>query len=276
MPLLLLVLAVATLGALPACDDFRVCDVPDPARLAQLPTKLSETGIAAATPYEPRFALWSDGAGKQRWLAIPEGSAIDKSDPNAWVFPAGTRAWKEFEVDGMRIETRMLAKVGPDDATDWIDLAYVWSPDGSEAFASPDGVVDALGTKHDVPAAADCAACHGGRASHLLGISAVQLEEYPVDPAVGYLYANCSHCHNPRRPERRGSRCYDPENDVNFDLTSDALDVPPARKTAGNHGDEMLSRMGQRGDDQMPPLATEQVDDEGLALVRTYIRKTQQ
>jgi mono/diheme cytochrome c family protein len=184
----------------------------------------------------------------------------------------GTRAWKEFDVDGTRVETRLLAKVGPDDATDWIDLAYVWLPDGSDAVATPDGAVDALGTAHDVPSAAQCAACHGGRASHLLGVSAIQLEDHPIEPAVGYLYANCSHCHNQRRPARRGARCYDPENDVNFDLTLNTLDAPPARHTADEHGDEMLSRMGQRGDDQMPPLATEQVDDEGLALVRAYVQ----
>lgn len=262
MPLLLLVLALT------ACDDFHTCDLPDPARLAQLPARLSETGIATATAYEPRFPLWSDGAGKQRWLLIPEGTTIDKSDPDAWEFPVGTRAWKEFDVDGTRVETRMIAEVGPDD---WIDLAYVWLPDGSDAVATPDGVVDALGTNHDVPSAAQCAGCHGGRASHLLGISAIQLEDHAVEPAVGYLYANCSHCHNQRRPARHGSRCYDPENDVNFDLTLDTLATPPARHTADHHGDEMLSRMGQRGDDQMPPLATKQVDDAGLALVRAYV-----
>jgi hypothetical protein len=254
--------------ALSACDDFRVCDIPDPARFAQLPTRLSETGIATATPYEPRFPLWADGAGKQRWLALPEGASIDKSDPDAWVFPVGTRAWKELDVDGTRVETRMIAEVGLDD---WIDLAYVWLPDGSDAIATPDGAVDALGTNHDVPAAAQCVACHGGRASHLLGISTIQLEDHPIEPAVGYLYANCSHCHNQRRPARHGARCYDPENDVNFDLTLATLDSPPAHETAANHGDEMLSRMGQRGDDQMPPLATKQVDAAGLALVTAYV-----
>lgn len=33
----------------------------------------------------------------------------------------------------------------------------------------------------------------------------------------------------------------------------------------------MLSRMGQRGDDQMPPLANKQVDEAGLALVTAYV-----
>ena len=31
--------------------------------------------------------------------------------------------------------------------------------------------------------------------------------------ALGYLHANCSHCHNQDRPESDGARCYDPRND---------------------------------------------------------------
>ena len=67
-----------------------------------LPPLLSQTGlfsdIASRTlssgvlTYTPRYPLWSDGAGKDRFLYIPPGRPIDTSDMDRWVFPAGTRA----------------------------------------------------------------------------------------------------------------------------------------------------------------------------------------
>ena len=72
----------------------------------------------------------------------------------------------------------------------------------------------------------------------------------------------------------KATKCYcffDPENDVNFDLRIGAYDHPPAFDTIAEHADGILDRMSQRGDDQMPPLATEIVDATGLALVRALI-----
>src|SRR5690349_20362108 len=63
------------------------------------PMLLSETGlysdIATRTlapgdaPFDVGFELWSDGAEKQRWLLLPEGTAIDDSDVDRWSFPTG-------------------------------------------------------------------------------------------------------------------------------------------------------------------------------------------
>ena len=84
------------------------------ARAAGLPERLSETGLyadAAAKQLAPdvvsftsQYPLWSDGAAKRRWIRIPPGSAIDAADPNAWIFPVGTRVWKEFSF-ARRVET---------------------------------------------------------------------------------------------------------------------------------------------------------------------------
>ena len=89
-----------------------------PALLGErLPERLSETGLYAdvATKrvaegllaFTPQYPLWSDGARKSRWIALPPGTSIDASDPDAWVFPVGTRLWKEFAFE-RRIETRYL------------------------------------------------------------------------------------------------------------------------------------------------------------------------
>ena len=43
-----------------------------------------------------RNQLWADYATKQRWILLPPGTKIDATDPNEWVFPVGTKVWKEF------------------------------------------------------------------------------------------------------------------------------------------------------------------------------------
>jgi len=285
-----------------ACDPYDVCDVVTD---VPLPARLSETfrDAPGARPYAPTFALWSDGAEKTRWLWLPPGGTIDTSDPDEWDFPIGTRAWKEFRVDGVRIETRLIQRL--DDGS-WADLAYAWEPDQSEAFAIEAGSENALATRHDIPSAGACRACHGGRKSHLLGVSAIQLAHpaatgelaldelnasgrlqppviAPVVPgddveraALGYLQANCSHCHNQTRPESSGARCYDPDNDVDFALRVDpespAVGVGAALHTARDRHDRMLELMARRGSDlHMPPLATEDVDREGVAAMRAWL-----
>jgi len=294
MRFLLLLLAVA------ACEPFDVCDV---IVETPLPQQLSATGIddPDVRPYTPSFALWSDGAEKRRWLYLPPGAVIDTTDPDEWQFPIGTKAWKEFTRDGVRVETRLFQRL--DDG--WAGVAYAWAADQRDAYALPAGDANANGTPHDIPSAGDCEGCHGGRHSHLLGVSAIQLAHAPApgelaldelvsggrlsgppptplvpgEPAVrtalGYLHANCSHCHNQTRPARTGARCYDPDNDLDFALRLDALSSPEdtaASRTAKDHHERMLELMGRRGSDlHMPPLATEQVDAEGLATVRTWI-----
>lgn len=204
----------------------------------RLPCLLSETGLFAADmttlgdgvhPYAPQFQLWSDGAEKRRWIWLPADTQIDTSDMDFWSFPAGTKLWKEFVRDGVRVETRLIEK----QATGaWRTVAYHWREDQMEADAVPNGVDNASGTPHDVPNADDCLTCHSQQPDKVLGFSAIQLSGEPADvddplewnletliaddlltdpPAeplsvpgtdverafFGYLHANCGHCHNP-------------------------------------------------------------------------------
>lgn len=279
--------------AIAGCDDdrFDLCDPPDPDVLAAAPQRLSATGLDGAdvVPFEPRFALWSDGADKQRWIRLPPGEQVDTADADDWRFPVGTRLWKQFSRDGVPIETRLLEKVAPaDDA--WLMVAYVWDDDGADATIAPDGLRDARGTTHDVPSAADCRACHDGRRSRALGYSAIQLDAGLVVPgteleqaALGYLHANCGHCHGAERPPRGAARCYDPENDLDFRLLTSCLasveDTPTYTTAvgevlhAGRPDDSLLVQLVRRRDAnlQMPPLGTELVDDAAVALLRRWI-----
>lgn len=205
------------------------------ARVDVPPELLSEAGLYAdlssgeelapgVVEYRPRFELWSDGAEKRRFLFLPPGARIDSSDMDYWVFPVGTRAFKEFTRDGVRVETRMLEKTA---YGEWLMLAFAWNAGGTDAIAAPRGETDAAGTPHDIPSRVMCGECHENMPDRLLGIGAVQLAhslggltldtlvadgrltnpppspiELPGDTvaqeALGYLHANCGNCHNRR------------------------------------------------------------------------------
>jgi hypothetical protein len=150
--------------------------------LTVAPMLLSQTGLygdfATRTlangivPYEPRYPLWSDGAAKTRLLFLPPGTQIDTADMDNWVFPVGTKVWKEFRQDGVLVETRLVYRVG---AGAWWLSAYVWRADGTDADASAFGVRNALGTTHDVPPQLACLSCHMGVRDTVIGVSALEL-----------------------------------------------------------------------------------------------------
>lgn len=323
LPRLHALLLVAFAASLASCKRYWVCAEPDLSLTSQLPQRLSETGLYAdlrsgrladgVAAYRPRFELWSDGAVKRRWISLPPGQRIDTSDMNDWSFPTGTKVWKEFSVQAARIETRLLVKNGPSDE-DWIGLSYVWNEDQSEAVAAPSGAVD-VRFGHDVPAAGECFACHAGRRGRILGFSAIQLAAAPAPgeiglddlvsqgrlsrpppsvpkipgndverSALGYLHANCSHCHNRARPPHDGPRCYDPRSSLDFTLDMSALDSvagTPTYVTAiggvvqrgDPDGSKLVSMVSRRGfARQMPPLATERVDDAAVAQLRAWVK----
>jgi hypothetical protein len=313
--------ALATGCVILGCQPYRKCDPVDESAVGKLPERLSLTGLYAPETsdvlagdvwsFRPRFELWSDGASKRRFIRLPPGARIDTSDMDSWQLPVDTKLWKEFTRDGIRVETRLLQRL----PGGWIGLAYLWQKDGSDAIAAPYGAIDALGTPHNVPASNECDGCHGGRSSHVLGFSAVQLAQPPeadslsldelvrrellshapdVPPhvpgneteqaALGYLHANCSHCHNASRPSRAGARCFDPENDLDFSLRANegtaASETSAYRTTTdavepGRPDDSSLIELvSQRSRfKQMPPLATEVVDTTAVALLRRWIEE---
>jgi hypothetical protein len=137
--------------------------------------------------YEPGFKLWSDGAAKRRWIRLPPQTQIDTSDMDNWVFPVGTKIWKEFSlgdtvVDGGQlggggkiIETRLLYK---DSDASWTYAVYPWADDQMSATRStmskkvdqPDG-----GPQYEIPSPAACPSCHAGRNDIVLGFDLIGL-----------------------------------------------------------------------------------------------------
>src|SRR5262249_20471163 len=117
----------------PPCDDS--LPYPDELRCAGLYSDWAGKVVAPdVKPFAPGLVLWSDGAVKSRWIRLPPDTTIDATDPNEWVFPVGTRFYKEFkiEIGGVlrRVETRMWWKRGVDD---WVPVVYAWNDDETDA-----------------------------------------------------------------------------------------------------------------------------------------------
>jgi hypothetical protein len=209
------------------------------------PQTLAETGLctnpacttfaADVHAYAPQYALWADGATKRRWIYLPPGSQIDTTDMNFWIFPVGTKLWKEFTRDGVRVETRYIVKLLADDTMPgaWFFVSYQWNATQDATMAVTQGVMNANGTDHDIPSRSNCRRCHENTPGRVLGFQAMSLDyaapagnldlddaiamgllssappgaaspHYPLpgtavdQTAFGYLHANCGGCHNTR------------------------------------------------------------------------------
>ncbi|MES2921649.1 MAG: PQQ-dependent sugar dehydrogenase [Verrucomicrobiota bacterium] len=181
------------------------------------PALLSQTGafsdLATLTPspgvvpYTVNAPLWSDAAGKRRWIAVPNNGVHDTAAekitfaPEAnWTFPAGTVFIKHFElpVDDSnptilrRLETRFL--IIPTSGEPY-GLTYRWRADGSEADLLPGGFSEAIdittstgGTRQQIweyPSRGDCRICHNGNVDYVLGVKTQQLNGNFTYPLTG-------------------------------------------------------------------------------------------
>ncbi len=161
------------------------------------PERLRDTGLYAANGgfpradvlgFAPQYPLWSDGTEKRRWIFLPAGTSIDATDADSWSFPRGTKLWKEFSLQGRRLETR-YAEHGADGT--WRFAAYVWDDSGKEAALAPSRGVTLTGVpgmprgRYVVPSRGDCMVCHGSAPVPVLGFSALQLSPDRDPHAVG-------------------------------------------------------------------------------------------
>lgn len=184
--------------------------------------------------YDPQYPLYADGATKRRWIYLPQGSQIDTSDMDNWVYPVGTVIFKEFYVNLKRVETRILEKIAAGEGSAaWRTSVYVWTTDQTEAHLTTDGqgpipevIYEYTVSGHRVPTANQCISCHSGSRDYVLGFTALQLSDLskvaninswkaqnfftnpPANPIVmvgsqatkaawGYMQSNCATCHNP-------------------------------------------------------------------------------
>ena len=186
------------------------------------PRKLSETGLFASVknykpaagvlPYDVVAPLWSDGAIKDRFMAVPGDTKIEfdavtypadaPGNMPGWRFPDGTVFVKTFSLETepgnpksvRRLETRLLHHIkmpGNDDeygAQVWNGYTYVWNDEQTDAElldakgldrvfkikdkSAPNGVLE---QKWHFPSRAECALCHTMAAKYVLGATTEQL-----------------------------------------------------------------------------------------------------
>ncbi|HUG82031.1 MAG TPA: PQQ-dependent sugar dehydrogenase [Bryobacterales bacterium] len=213
---------------------YRPVAAPPPdANAPRFPELLSETGLFASTedmrtaagliPYTVNSPLWSDGALKERYLALPGDSKISYNTltypqpapgaPPGWQFPDGAVAVKTFSLEMetgnpesvRRLETRLLVheKIpGTDEFGEelWHGYTYVWNDEQTDAVLLKAEGLDRELTIKDAaapggerkqvwrfPSRAECTLCHTMPAKYLLGVNTRQLNR---DHQYGEVTAN--------------------------------------------------------------------------------------
>jgi uncharacterized repeat protein (TIGR03806 family) len=175
----------------------------------ELPKLLSQTGVFSSlpdlkpspgiVPYDVISPLWSDGAAKSRWIALPPSGKIDFAPTGEWRFPSGTVFIKHFELSSdeghpavkKRLETRLLVVDGTGNG---YGATYKWKDDNGDAELLTTSLSEKINLKSPTgsrmqtwyyPSRADCLTCHTPSAKFVLGVKTRQLNRDFTDPATG-------------------------------------------------------------------------------------------
>src|SRR5438477_613135 len=192
---------------------YRLERTPAEAPTNNFPTKLSEPGLFVSVkdrepdpgliPYSVNSPLWSDGALKERFIAIPGNGKIEFTHNRGWTFPEGTVLVKTFSLETeqgrptsrKRIETRLLTR----QQKEWVGYSYIWNDEQTGAL-----LVDAKGLDKEFvlslspprgegrgkgslrqtrkqtwhyPSRTECMVCHSRAANFVLGLTEAQMNK---------------------------------------------------------------------------------------------------
>ena len=285
-----------------------------------LPVRLSETGLFAdlgslqpaegVVPYDVNVPFWSDGAGKQRWMALPgranhnfaqaSGGGAIHARADGWSFPDGTVFVKHFEKDGARLETRVLQL---HEQLGFVAATYVWDGDDAVLSHEPKSVHGwtTLATQ-------DCGVCHNENAGFVLGVNAQQLNrddqlarltklgmfatppdgpqprlvapdsDAPLEQRVrSYLDANCAQCHRPGGVlagfDARFATPLDKQNLIRGAVQHHRDDMPRVKKLIEPKRPDrsMILQRLATNEKRMPPLGVDVHDERAIAMLREWI-----
>jgi len=229
---------------------------------------------AGLVPYRVNTELWSDGADKERFVAIPDGTTIKVEEDGDLTLPEGSVVVKSFAVAGKLVETRLLLR---HPGGEWSGASYEWNDAQTDAVLLETGKEKPLpnGQVWSFPSPAQCFVCHTQGAGITLGLEAMQLNgelryttgttanqlvklsqigylDRPLDPATtkrmpeltssapiedrarAYLHANCSMCH--RQDTGTGARL-----DFRYGLPRKALEGCSPSAFPGLSGTTVIS-----------------------------------
>ncbi len=134
-------------------------------------------------PYAINAPFWSDGAEKDRYIGLPNGTTISIDAADDWVFPPGTVIVKNFRLNDRLIETRHLMR-HPDGV--WAGYTYEWNAAETEATRVRNGkVVNIDGQDWVYPDEAECLRCHTDIAGVALGPETAQMNRDFTYPQTG-------------------------------------------------------------------------------------------
>lgn len=175
------------------------------------------TPVDGLIPFTVNSPLWSDGAIKTRWMAVPnDGPPYTAAEQIAftpvgeWTFPNGTVFVKHFELtideatgERKRLETRLLVR-NSEGAV--YGVTYKWRGDNSDADLLPGGLDEEIAVKtasgatriqrYTYPSRADCLFCHNQQANYVLGPKTHQLNgdfTYPATKRTDNQLRTLSH-----------------------------------------------------------------------------------
>lgn len=141
---------------------------------------------AGLVPYAVNAAFWSDGATKDRYIGLPNGTSIAVDGADDWVFPPGTVLVKNFRLNGQLVETRHLMR-HPDGA--WAGYTYEWNAAGTEATRVRGGKTTVIdGQDWVFPDEAECLRCHTAAAGVALGPETAQMNRDFAYAVTGRTY----------------------------------------------------------------------------------------
>jgi uncharacterized repeat protein (TIGR03806 family) len=206
-----------------------------------MPTNLSDTGCfntndktapEGVISYQVNNSLWSDGADKSRFFALPDNTSITVNSDGDFIFPEGAVLIKHFLADTTYLETRFMILF----EDGWRGWSYEWNDAQTEATLVADGkTINAGSFTHTIPSRSQCFQCHTSAANFSLGLESIQqtyeddvlganymeflnqlylsstVDYEQLTPLVAiddasasletrarsYLHSNCSGCHRP-------------------------------------------------------------------------------
>jgi uncharacterized repeat protein (TIGR03806 family) len=193
--------------------------------------------LPSVIPYSIALPFWSDGAQKERFLALPDGTTLSVASDGDFTLPPGAVTIKNFRHLGQLFETRFFVRHGDGSYSGY---TYRWNEAQTQAtLVGAAGDTRALpGLDWTYPSRSACMTCHTEAAGRSLGLETRQINvdhtyastgrtanqlatlggigmlsgnlaslapfaaldnnAVPIqERAKAYLHVNCSNCHRP-------------------------------------------------------------------------------
>ena len=162
------------------------------------PALLSDTGcfqassptqvVSGAVPYSIALPFWSDGAAKERYVALPNGTTMSIDSSGDWVLPPGGVTIKNFRWQGQLFETRFFVR--HTNGT-YSGYTYQWNAGQTQATLVPTGgatrtlPAEPSDLTWSYPSRNGCFACHSDAAGGSLGLETRQVNVNGFYPSTG-------------------------------------------------------------------------------------------